>query len=787
MGRSADKAGRGHDAAALPAMRGRLFRKYALMFVTVVCAALAINGALDIWVSYREQESLLVRIQHEQAEAAAASINHFVKEIEDQMAWSVMFSWDGSTYDEWRLDAIRMLREVPAVSEVAQIDGSGRELYRLSRQAIDVVGSHEDHSHEPFFIGAMTDKIYYGPVYFVDGSEPHMTLAMAGSRPGDGVIEAQVDLRFIWDVVSQIKVGHHGYAYVIDAGGRLIAHPDLSLVLRNTDLSHLPQVRRAHMESAEPAENAADYALVPSPFGHGSVLSANALVGPLNWRVFVDLPVSEAFAPIYSSIVRSVALLLAALALAFLAGLALARRMVVPIRALYDGAARVGSGDLAHRIAIETGDELEALGHQFNGMAARLQESHATLEGKVQERTQQLEAANLAKTRFLAAASHDLRQPLHAVGLFVAQLHGRLRKNERMAVVRRVEAALSAMNELFNSLLDISKLDAGGTTANISNFAVAQLLAHAETTFAEAARAKGLSFRVLRSNAWIKSDFILLERIVFNLISNAVRYTNSGGIRVGCRRRGDTLRIEVWDTGVGIPADQHDKIFGEFYRLGEPDRRTGLGLGLAIVDRACRLLNHGVEVKSVSGKGSCFAITVPTVPAQETAVVPVVPVRSPLDGSTGKLVLVIDNDPLVLEGMAGILRSWGCRVVIAMTDDKALEVSSGTDPAPDLIISDYHLSDGRTGLQAIERLRGIWSTAIPAFLISGDTAADVVREVKASGCHLLHKPVDPMALRAMFNQAVKRPQGAPKPVAGERAPSEIFTSLDSPAASNRVH
>ena len=788
MDPSEKQAEASREGIALPAMRGRLFRKYALMFVAVVCSALAINGALDIWVSYREQESLLVRIQHEQAEAAAASISQFVKAIEDQMAWSVMFTWDGSTYDEWRLDAVRMLREVPAVTEVTQLDGSGRELYRLSRQAIDVVGSHQDHSRDPFFLQAMANKVYYGPVYFVDGSEPYMTLAMAGSRSKDGVIEAQVDLRFIWDVVSQIKAGRSGYAYVIDADGRLIAHPDLSLVLRNTDMSHLPQVRKAR---AERAANHIDDSLVPSAFGSGSVLSANAVVGPLNWRVFVDLPVAEAFEPIYSSILRSITMLLAALGLAVLAGLALARKMVVPIRVLHDGAARVGSGDLAHRISIATGDELEALGDQFNNMAARLQESHATLEGKVEERTRQLEAANLAKSRFLAAASHDLRQPLHAVGLFVAQLHGRLRMNERRQVVGRIEAALSSMNELFNSLLDISKLDAGGTTANITVFPVAQLLAHAETTFAEAARTKGLSFRVAPSNAWIRSDFILLESAIFNLISNAVRYTNRGGILVGCRKRGNDLRIEVWDTGIGIPPDQHEKIFGEFYRVSEADRdhRAGLGLGLAIVERSCRLLNHRVEVKSVPGKGSEFAVIVPAVPAKEKTPAPLIPARNQLDRSNGgKLVLVIDDDPLVLEGMGGILRSWGCGVIAVNGESKALEALSEQNATPDLIISDYHLSGGKTGLQVIERLRGALSAQIPAFLISGDTTPESLRAAKASGCNLLHKPVDPMALRAMFSQAIKRPQAAlPKLPTGEAATADIFTPLDSPATSNRVH
>jgi CheY-like chemotaxis protein/anti-sigma regulatory factor (Ser/Thr protein kinase) len=295
----------------------------------------------------------------------------------------------------------------------------------------------------------------------------------------------------------------------------------------------------------------------------------------------------------------------------------------------------------------------------------------------------------------------------------------------------------------------------------------------------------------MHSNAWIRSDFILLERVIFNLVSNALRYTDRGGLVVGCRKRNDNLCIEVWDTGIGIPPDQHEKIFGEFYRLGEPDRdrRASLGLGLAIVDRACRLLNHRVEVRSVPGKGSVFAVTVPVVPAQEKTLAPPIPVRNQLDRSNGKLVLVIDNDPLVLEGMGGILRSWGCRVITAITDSKALEALTEQTRPPDLIISDYHLADGRTGLEAIERLRDALSSQIPAFLISGDTTPDILREAKAKGCHLLHKPVDPMALRAIFSQAIKRPQivAMHKLPVAEGAVADEFTSSDLQTVSNRVH
>jgi signal transduction histidine kinase/FixJ family two-component response regulator len=753
---SAEKAGAARSRR-IPTVPGRLFRKYAAIFVAVVCAALVANGIFEVWFSYQEQRSLLARIQQEQAKAVASRISQFIGEIEDQIAWATLVSWDVNAFDDWRFDAMRLLRQVPAISEVAQIDGNGRELFRVSRQAMDVVGSRTDYSQQPFFVQALAKRVYYGPVYFAAGSEPYMTIAMSGYRPDDGVIEVQVNLKFIWDIVSQIKVGRRGYAYVIDDQGRLIAYPDISLVLRKTDMSGQPQVVAARASLGADQDRWFTQIAGVS----GSVLSAHALVAPVNWLVFVELPSREALAPIYNSILRLAAVLLAALALALLAGLILARKMVVPIRALHDGAARVGRGDLTHRIAIDTGDELEALGTEFNNMATRLQESHATLEAKVEERTRQLEDANLAKSRFLAAASHDLRQPLHAIGLFVAQLHGNLRAGERRRIVGRIETALSAMNELFGALLDISKLDAGATTPNITDFPVAQLLARAETTFGEVAREKGLSFRVVPSRASIRSDFILLERIVLNLVSNAVYYTRRGGLVVGCRRRGEQLRIEVWDSGIGFPPDQHERIFTEFYRFGEPDRvhRTGLGLGLAIVERLCRLLDHPIDVRSIPDRGSTFAVTVPLASSSRTKIAErPVPAADALNLSKDKLVVVIDDDPVVLEGMSGIFRSWGCQVISANTDRKVLDELAEQSHAPDLIISDYFLSGGRTGLETIEHLRNVLSAQIPAFLISGSIHPEPEREARAKGCHLLHKPVDPMALRAMFTRAIRPAQ-----------------------------
>jgi two-component system, NtrC family, sensor kinase len=215
MSAPASGPGAATDADGPP--RGRLFRKYIALFVAVVCVALVTNGLFDIWFSYQEQKALLVRIQREQAESVAAKISQFVREIEGQMAWATQLPWGDGTRDEWRFGVVRLLRQVPAVSEVMQLDAVGREQFRMSRQAMDEVGTQSDFSQDPAFVGAMAGKVYFGPVYFVRESEPYMTLAMAGIRRDYGAIVAQVNLKFIWDVVSQIKVGNHGEAYVVDA------------------------------------------------------------------------------------------------------------------------------------------------------------------------------------------------------------------------------------------------------------------------------------------------------------------------------------------------------------------------------------------------------------------------------------------------------------------------------------------------------------------------------------------------------------------------------------------
>ena len=468
-------------------MRSALFRKYVVLFAAVIGTALVANNLVNIWFTYGEYHDDTVRFQKEQAAAAASKISQFIKEIEGQLGWMTHLSWATQTAEQRELDALRLLRQVPAITELALLDDKGREQLRFSRQAEDRVGSGTDYSTDDRFKVALANKVYYGPVYFRRETEPYMTLAVAGARRDAGVTVAEVNLKHIWDVVSQIRVGRTGHAYVVDSQGRLLAHPDISLVLRKTDLSQLSQVKsaRAALERRvdEPPQTALD-------LRGERVVSAFAPADPLKWLVFVELPEGEANAPLYGALTRSVVVLLAGLLLAFLMAVLLARRMAVPIQALTSGAARIGTGALDHRIAITTGDELEALGDQFNHMASQLQSSYATLERKVDERTHQLQLANLSKSRFLAAASHDLRQPLHALNLFVAQLRSETDPAERNRLAARIEAAIDNMNGLFNGLLDISKLDSGAMKPSISDFPIGSILKHMVSTFAATARRK---------------------------------------------------------------------------------------------------------------------------------------------------------------------------------------------------------------------------------------------------------------------------------------------------------
>jgi len=396
-------------------MKRGLFLKYVVLFVGLVAAVLAINAALGLWFVYQENRRASIEVQHEKAGAAAQRIESFVREIERQIGWVTQAQWAALPVDQRRFDYVRLLRQVPAITELVQIDRQGREQLKVSRLTMDVVGSGTDLSKEPAFVEAMAKRTWFGPVYFRKESEPYLTMAVAHGGRG-GVTVAEINLKLIWDVVSQIKVGKDGYAYVVGPQGRLVAHPDISLVLRGTDMKRLPQVAAA---LASPDANNSE--IDATNLAGVSVLSAHALIPALKWLVFVEVPTIEAQQPVIDAGLRSLGLLILGLLIAAGAGALLARRMVVPIRAMQAGAERIGSGELGHRLSVKTGDELESLANQFNRSAAALEESYATLEQRVVDRTQELtesleqQTATAGILRVISQSPTDVEPVLRAV------------------------------------------------------------------------------------------------------------------------------------------------------------------------------------------------------------------------------------------------------------------------------------------------------------------------------------------------------------------------------------
>jgi len=403
-------------AEAAPRYRGRHFRfglavKLALAFIGLVSLVLVVSGGLDMWLGFAQAERVGVQMQQEKARDAAGEITEFVSDIETQLGWTTPLQWDALPLEQRRYDLIRLLREVPAIADVAEIDGQGKERLKLSRTAPDAVDSSADYSNNPCFVEAEKKGICFGPVYFRNQSEPFMAIAVRHDGHQAGVTLANIDLRFIWDLIGRMHVGRTGYAYVVDRRGRLIADPDLSLVLRNTDWAAKPQVGEAlaSLNGGPPDPSGQIFE------GHngGEELSVFAPVQRLHWVVFVEMSLGEALAPVYASLYRVAALLALGLLLAAGLGTLLARRMVVPIRRLQDGADRLGSGELNAPIVIRTGDEIEILAERFNQMAAKVRESYETLEAKVQARTVALQTSeHTARDARLAAerALADLRQ-----------------------------------------------------------------------------------------------------------------------------------------------------------------------------------------------------------------------------------------------------------------------------------------------------------------------------------------------------------------------------------------
>jgi len=382
--------------------------------------------------------------------------------------------------------------------------------------------------------------------------------------------------------------------------------------------------------------------------------------------------------------------------------------------------------------------------------------------GEVRLMKEEAEKADVAKSRFLAAASHDLRQPMHALSLFTGSLRDEVGGQGRARILLdRIQSSVDSLVQMFDALLDISRLDAGAIDKEVRDFPVQTLLTRLDTLMSPLAIDRGLRFSVVASSAWVRSDPALLERILQNLASNAIKYTSEGGVVIGCRRHAHALSIEVWDSGPGIAREHRAEIFREYVQLDKPkyDRSKGLGLGLAIVERMAGLLGHPIRLRSVPGRGSVFAVEVPYGDPARERVVPA-EIQHAFDPFAGVRVAVIDDEPEVVDATTRLLERWGCVVVGAGSEAEMLELLGRETKAPDLLICDHRLRNGEDGLSAIRNVRVAAGKDMPAVLISGDAAPELAETARARGIEMLQKPVAPARLRQVMLRMVSSPSGA---------------------------
>ena len=568
--------------------------------------------------------------QREAANVAALKIQTFIHDIETAMKAATKYqNSDGQEITaEYEFELKKLFYLAPAITEASVIAIDGIALAHISRSRAVAADAKRNFAGSAAFRQALQDQSYFGPVYFVRESEPYITVALPIERYAGrvvGVLQAEVNLKYVWEVISAIKQGRAGYAYAVTRAGDLIAHANMSMVLQHRKVTQLDQVKAAF----EPALGVAQAkAVVASNLSGDRVFSSYALIPALGWAVIVEQPVGEAYEPLYGSMLRTSSLLLVGLIVALLASFFVARRVLGPLELLHKGTERIGGGDLDFRLNIKTGDEIEVLADEFNKMTEHLSEAYTGLERKVAERTEALTNANekLAeasqlKSQFLANVNHELRTPLSSIigyaRLLRRETEGQISSLQRENLedlLRNAERLLG----LIESLLDFAKIESGKIEVKIEPVKIEALVQEVVAIFEP--MLNGSSVRVVRDIppdiAPLHTDREKLRQIILNLLGNAVKFTDCGEIRVSaCQQNCDT-RLAVADTGIGIDKAEFAGIFEEFDRgrLTSDGKYRGTGLGLAIVKRLVDVLGGSIAVESEAGKGSIFMVTFPLKP-----------------------------------------------------------------------------------------------------------------------------------------------------------------------------
>ncbi|MGE3537847.1 MAG: ATP-binding protein [Candidatus Tectimicrobiota bacterium] len=619
-----------HDAArtrsrraVLPATgEGRLVRRTFLLAVLLVSGGLLTSGVIEPIFRYRESVASMEVLQHEMAQSAAFKIQQYISLMTHTLrtvGHLTALVPAGSPVTS-RSHLHQLLRLSPAMTTASAVDMTGRAWLTVSRVHLVPPDEVTDQAGDTAYLQARTGTPFFGEVYFVRQSEPYMRLAVpmepfAGEVRG--VLMAEVNLKHIWEVIAAIKAGQTGYAYVVSQAGDLIAHPDLSLVLQKQNLRHLAQVQRA-------LDGVSQTVTVRNLRGE-PVFATAAVIPELGWAVLVERATAEAYAPVAASVRRMALLLLVGLGMAGLASVLISQRVVRPLEALRQGARQLGAGALHHRIDLRTGNELEALADAFNHMAARLQASYADLEAQVAARTHELaqtvhalEIASQHKSQFLANMSHELRTPLNAIvgytELILDDIYGAVPDVIR-EVLERVKYSADHLLKLINAVLDIARIEAGRFGLSLAEYSLREVVHTVMMALEHLATEKQLAMHVTvpsdLPNGW--GDAHALTQVLFNLVGNAITYTEAGAITIAASEADGTFTLAVTDTGPGIAPEDQQRIFEAFEQVATSTPRSQRGTGLGLVICHHIIARHGghIDVTSRLGKGATFWCTFP--------------------------------------------------------------------------------------------------------------------------------------------------------------------------------
>ncbi len=613
-----------------------LHRKYFFVLATMIAVILTLYSGLEMYFTYREQEAQIAEIQATLAKSAAARIEAFLESVQRAVRDIDSLPWESGqlTLEDRRNEFHRVMKMTPAIVELARYTASGPEELYVSRIELDRVRSGRKLAAAPVMFAGNGQLQAYGSTYFRDNLAPHVSIASRSNDAEKIVTIAEVNLKFVADLVRSIKIGEAGNAFVVDANGMLLAHPNLSLVLRQTNLSQYPPfaaLTNADRKSGTASKSLAapNRAMVTDEpevrlfhsrgIESGSVVTSAVPIAETGWWMFIEQPNSEVMSKVYATFYRAAGLLVIGLLAAFLVSYLLARAFAAPILKLSAGAQRIAAGDLGARIDVQTHDEVELLANQFNDMAARLGESYSGLEQKVAEKTAQLELANLHKSEFLANMSHELRTPLNAVigfsDVLKEEYFGTLNAKQG-EYVKDINESGQHLLSLINDILDLSKIEAGHMDLDLAAFSVPLAIDNALVLVRERALRHQLQLRVQIAPAVseIVADERKFKQILINLLTNAVKFSYPGGwVEVVAQHDTNGVMVTVKNLGMGIAAEDQAAIFEEFRQLKSDGsaKFEGTGLGLSLAKRLVELHGGRIWVESEPGKGAAFSFTLP--------------------------------------------------------------------------------------------------------------------------------------------------------------------------------